>query len=269
MRLKAWLNLNKGIFTERDLKYLMRDVFLDCRSTGLEENVVMLRRQRQRLEEIKKLYLTQMPLPYILGKEEFFGIEFKVNCQVLIPRKETELIVEEAIKIAQNSASRYILDLCCGCANISVSIKKFFYGSPIVFAADISLGALMAAQENIKVYDRDIKLVRSDLFEGIKFDQFDLIVANPPYVESGGISGPLRYEPRVALDGGADGLCLISRILDQAYLYLRKNSFLIMEIGYNQKEAIRGLVEQCRKYEIIKWIKDYDNNCRGIVLKRG
>jgi release factor glutamine methyltransferase len=206
-------------------------------------------------------------MAYILGKEDFFGFEFKVNPDVLIPRKETELIVEKALEVIEKDALRCVLDLCCGCGNISISLKKIFDDKINVFASDISLEALRVARRNAELHKADIKIINADLFSGLRWKFFDLIVSNPPYVENKYIKDSLKYEPRIALQANNNGLYYIEKILKEGHDYLKKDGYLIMEIGYNHKDYVSGLLKKLGIYEIIEWIKDYDGNWRGIVLK--
>ncbi|UCD15724.1 MAG: peptide chain release factor N(5)-glutamine methyltransferase [Candidatus Omnitrophota bacterium] len=266
MKLKGWLDSNRGVFSDSDLRFIIKNFFSDSPLSVLEDNTFLDEKRHNSLEKIKNLYLRKIPLAYILGKEEFYGLEFKVNFGVLIPRKETELVVEAALKIIEDNICQRILDLGCGCGNIAISIGKSSSRRLKICALDISSQALAAAQRNVKFYGSSIKLIQSDLFEEVKQRQFDLIVTNPPYVESKDIRGSLKYEPRIALDAG-DGLDLIKKILLQAPPYLRGEGYLIMEIGYNQRRAVNNLIKGSGRYKIINWIKDYDNNWRGVILK--
>ena len=178
-------------------------------------------------------------------------------------RTEIELLVEKALEIIEANKLNTVLDLCCGAGNIAIAVKKESPGGIKVFASDISLEALRVAKINAKKNKVKIDFIQSDLFTSLKGQFFDIIVSNPPYVEDENIRGSLDYEPRIALSGGADGLAVIKKILEQAHLYLKDKGFLIMEIGYKQKAAIVA-----DKYELIEWIKDYSGHCRGIILKK-
>ena len=161
-----------------------------------------------------------------------------------------------------------VLDLGCGSGNIAVSIKKI-YGSEVeVFSSDISLEALKIAKKNSALHGTDIAFINADLLSGFKRNSFELIVSNPPYVQSTLIEGSLRHEPRIALEADRDGLKFIKKILLTARSYLKNKGFIIIEIGYNQKEAVAKFVERLGFYEIKEWIKDYSGHWRGIILKR-
>ncbi len=208
-----------------------------------------------------------MPLAYLVGKEEFFGLEFDVNHSVLIPRPETEVITEKAMDLIKRNHLTYILDLCCGSANIAVTIKKMIKKNINVKAADLSSEAISIARKNIKKHGVDVKVIKSNLFEKFQGRQFDLIVSNPPYVAGKDIQGSIKYEPRLALYAGSEGLLVIKKILSQAYVYLRPGGFMVLESGHNQKMLINRFLEKIGKYEIIEWINDYGGNFRGIVLQ--
>lgn len=267
MKLRDWLNINKNLFWDNDLRYFIKNVF-PCNSSVVFEEAFLDDSVISRMDGMKEMYAKGVPLAYILGKEEFFGREFKVRPCVLIPRPETELIVEKAIEVIKNSSIRNILDLGCGCGNIGINIKKEFKERITVFAADISLDALELARENARCNSAEIKFINTDLFTGVKRGFFDLIVSNPPYVESEYIGGRLNYEPRAALDGGRDGLYVIRKILEDAPAYLEAQGYLIMEMGYAHRPIVDNLIDNLGVYEIIDWIKDYSGYWRGVVLRK-
>jgi release factor glutamine methyltransferase len=283
MKLKVWLKANRNIFFDNDLRFLIKTSLSKPLSSALEEEAFLNEEKLSSLEEIKRSYLKGFPLAYILGKEEFYGLEFKVSPAVLIPRKETELIVEKCIDVIRDNQCESILDLCCGCGNIAISIKKTvmdslscqdwipaFAGMTAeveVFAADISLEALDLARKNSEFHKTNIKFIHTDLFQSLGKKKFDLIVSNPPYVEDSNVAGSLEYEPRIAIAAGNDGLYFIKKILDQAHAYLREEGILVMEMGYNHKDAVEEMVESVGQYSILDWIKDYSGHWRGIVLK--
>lgn len=264
MKLKDWLEINRNVFCERDLRFLIRDCFPSyasevCGDFSLSSEIA------DDWETIKRQYMQGVPLAYLLEKEEFFGREFKVNPHVLIPRKETELVVEHAVNIIKKNNFSSLLDLCCGSGNIAVTLAK--ETGCAVTASDISNDALAVAVHNARRHQVDINFVCADLFSGFARNFFDVVVSNPPYVATEYIKGSLTYEPRISLDGGADGGYFLRQILGVTYNYLKKNGYLIMEIGYNQKDLVDMFVKDIDQYEIVDWIKDYDKNWRGVVLK--
>tara|TARA_B100000315_G_C14583035_1_gene591514 strand:+ start:3063 stop:3875 length:813 start_codon:yes stop_codon:yes gene_type:complete len=268
MKLQHWLSINRNYFSDTDMRYLLKNIFNLKSSSLMSTDKFLTNKQLASLDTVKKLYIEGMPLAYILGKEDFFGFELKISRDVLIPRKETELIAEEAIRIIKENNLKYILDLCCGSGNIGLSIKKFLDKDIFLTGCDISTKALKIAALNNQIHNAGIKYINSDLLSAFKKQVFDLIVANPPYVESRNIKGSLSYEPKLALEAGSDGLFFIRKILKQAHLYLKDSGFLIMEIGYRHKDPVRELIDSFGNYNTVGWIKDYSQHFRGVVIKK-
>ncbi|MFH0790913.1 MAG: peptide chain release factor N(5)-glutamine methyltransferase [Candidatus Omnitrophota bacterium] len=248
-------------------------------SLYLNESMPLARGKSQAVSLVLKRRIFGEPLQYILGKTEFMGLEFKVNKDVLIPRQETEILVETAINIVKllNCSTVKLLDLGTGSGCIAVSLAKFLQGVGIT-ANDISKSALKTARENAvlnNVADR-IEFVEGDLFDygqgqALSLPVYDLIVTNPPYIvteEIDNLQREVQYEPRIALDGGADGLCFYRRIIKEAPAYLKENGFLIMEMGFNQCDAIKNIFRKSGKFEIIEIVKDYSGIERVIVGKK-
>lgn len=212
-----------------------------------------------------------IPLQYITNTQEFMKMSFFVNDNVLIPQPDTEILVEETIKIAKNIKKPTILDLCTGSGAIAVSLKKYLQDS-IVYASDISPKALEVAKRNAKNNNVEVNFFESDLFENLPNIKFDIIVSNPPYIKKDVIKTldkEVQNEPRLALDGGIDGLDFYRKIVNDGYHYLKYNSYLCLEIGYNQKEEVMEIIKNERKYINTYCLKDlYDNN-RVIVTRVG
>lgn len=268
MKLKNWLKVNRSFFGDSDLRFLIKNVFNVSSSEALSSDIYIDLQKLQYLNEIKELCTSGMPIAYILGKEEFFGLEFKVNRNVLIPRPETELIVEKAINIVNGNNLKSVLDLGCGSGNIAISIKRGVSQDVSVFASDVSFSAVEVAQDNAECNNTDIRLINTDLLDTFKLESFDLVVSNPPYVEEANIKGSLLFEPRVALDAGESGLYFIDKILKQVKDYLKSNGYFIMEMGYKHRELVDNFIHNIDSYEIIEWIKDYSDYFRGVVLKK-
>lgn len=198
------------------------------------------------------------PLQYILGKWEFMGLEFAVNESTLIPRQDTEILVEAAMKELRDGMS--ILDLCTGTGCILISLLKYSNDCRGV-GTDLSEGAVRLAGENAaRILDdrTDVTFCHGDLYTGS--DLFDIIVSNPPYIPTDVIPtlSPevCEYEPYMALDGGADGLDLIKRIIDGASDHLIPGGYIFLEIGYDQGEAVRSLLDEAG-FDDIRIIRDY------------
>ena len=212
-----------------------------------------------------------IPLQYITNTQEFMKMSFFVNDNVLIPQPDTEILVEETIKIAKNIKKPTILDLCTGSGAIAVSLKKYLQDS-IVYASDISPKALEVAKRNAKNNNVEVNFFESDLFENLPNIKFDIIVSNPPYIKKDVIKTldkEVQNEPKLALDGGIDGLDFYRKIINDGYHYLKYNSYLCLEIGYDQKEEVMEIIKNERKYINTYCLKDlYDNN-RVIVTRVG
>ena len=179
-----------------------------------------------------------VPLQHITHSQEFMKMNFYVNEDVLIPRPDTEILVEEVIKIAKNIDRPKILDLCTGSGAIAISIEKNLANAE-VFAVDISEKALEVARKNANRLEANIKFIKSNLFNNLKKMKFDIIVSNPPYIKKEDIkllSSEVQREPEIALDGGSDGLEFYRKITKQAIEYLKFKSYLCFEIGYDQKK---------------------------------
>lgn len=267
MKLEDWLKIEGLDFKDRDLRFLIKSLFeIDYPSAWIS-GIGLGQFEIKLLSGIKQAYSKGIPLAYILGKEDFFGFEFKINRDVLIPRPETELLVEQAVHIINNNGLVDILDLCCGCSNIAISIEKAVKNNLSVFASDISVKALELSLVNITGYKSNVRLVNSDLLTAFKKKSFDLIISNPPYVETENIKDGLVFEPRLALDGGQDGLNIIREILRLGHKYLNKKGYLILEFGCNHKEIVDNFINKMGLYEKIKWIKDYFGHHRGVILR--
>lgn len=227
--------------------------------------------------------LRREPLQYILGSTEFYGLEFLVTPDVLIPRPETELLVEEAIKLLTVNGSRFtILDLCTGSGCIAIAIAKnlrlisgrSLMGSKI-YAIDISAKALNVARENArrhKVEDR-INFIQGDLFGPfmVQDSWFNLIVSNPPYIPSHEIDHlqpeVSSYEPRKSLDGGPDGLRYIEKIIEEAPTYLSSGGSLLLEIGHDQRDRLLKMMEEKGVYQRPEFIKDHAGIDRVVKVR--
>lgn len=210
-----------------------------------------------------------VPLQHITHRQEFMKMDFFVDENVLIPRPDTEILVEEVIKIAQKYNSPRILDLCTGSGAIAISLKKFVPNADIT-AVDISEKALEIAKRNADKLEAKINFVKSDLFDKLDNKKFDIIVSNPPYIRKDEIkklSEEVQKEPKIALDGGEDGLDFYRIITEQAINYLKTGSFLCFEIGYNQKNDVIKIIEDEQNYKNTYCKKDLYGNNRIIITQ--
>ena len=219
------------------------------------------------------------PIAYLVGKTEFYSLELNVTPDCMIPRPETELLVERAIEFLRTRpGTQFVCDLCTGCGCIAVAIAKNFSNARIV-ATDICDAALAVAAANVEKHrlkDR-ITLLCGDLFDpiisGLDVDKFDLIACNPPYVSTAEYEkldkNVKNYEPKVALFAGVDGLDIYRRVIEKADQFLKPNAALILEIGYAQGPAVRELLERSGAFPEIRIEKDlHDNDRIAIAIKR-
>ena len=210
-----------------------------------------------------------VPLQHITHTQEFMKLDFYVDENVLIPRPDTEILVEEVIKIAQKIDKPKILDLCTGSGAIAISIAKKVQNAE-VYAVDISEKALKVAEKNAHRLETNVKFIKSDLFKTLEKMKFDIIVSNPPYVKKEDIqflSNEVQKEPQIALDGGYDGLEFYRKITKQAIEYLKFGSFLCFEIGFDQKIDVIEIIEKQGHYNGTYCKKDLCGNDRIIVTQ--
>jgi protein-(glutamine-N5) methyltransferase, release factor-specific len=218
------------------------------------------------LNEYVKKRLGHMPIQYILNKAYFCGLPLYVNENVLIPRFDTEVLVEEVLKISKKDKSKRILDICTGSGAIAIALKKLG-GFERVDALDISDNALEVAKRNAKELNLDINFLKSDMFSSLTCEnKYDIIVSNPPYIQSDVVdtleSEVKDFEPRLALDGDADGMKFYKIIAKNYETYLADNGVLALEIGYDEADDIRALFEG--KNVVIK--KDLANLDRVAII---
>jgi release factor glutamine methyltransferase len=218
------------------------------------------------------------PIGHLVGKTEFYSLELGISPDCLIPRPETELLVERAIEFLRTrQGTQNILDLCTGCGCIAIAIAKNHPNVKII-ATDISDAALSIAAQNVNKYKLEdkITLLAGDLFEPIirqiDWSAFDLIVCNPPYVSEPEFEKLAKnvkdYEPRLALHGGADGLDVYRRIIAEVDKFLKPDAALLLEIGYAQGPAVRELLEQKGLFTSVSIEKDLSNNDRIAIAKK-
>lgn len=259
---EAELLFSEVLGCDRAALYLDKDRFLDQDKLAFISSVLKRRIKGE-------------PIQYILGEAEFMGLKLKVNPDVLIPRPETEILVETALKFARRSASPparrlRLLDLGTGSGCIAISLSKYPADLEID-ASDISARALEIAQENSRLNSARINFIQSDLFDSLSHKDYDIIISNPPYIEDGQISGlqpELQFEPRIALSAGADGLHLYRRIIRGAAGYLKNNGLLMMEIGFGQRNGLEKIFSDSGEFGIIEVVKDYNNIDRVVVARK-
>lgn len=210
------------------------------------------------------------PIAYILGKREFYGLAFKVTSDTLIPRPDTETLVEAALERIPQDQPYRILDLGTGTGAIAIAIAKHRPVSQVT-AVDASSAALAVAQENARSLSTDnVKFVLSDWFDALQSQTYDVIVSNPPYVAQDDVhlkQGDLRFEPISALAAGTDGLDCIRQMIKQAAQYLEPHGWLMLEHGYDQAEKVTNLMKAAG-YSAISSVADLPGVYRVTLCQR-
>lgn len=246
---------------EKYLNYKKIDIFLNSKKE-IEKEI------EEKILKDYKLYENGMPLQYIIGKWNFYGRDFYVGENVLIPRYETEILIENILKISNHEKISKILEIGIGTGIISITLGSEIKNTEIL-GVDISDEALKLANKNRELHNMDnIKFIKSDLYEKVE-GKFDLIVSNPPYInreDMKKLDKKLSYEPELALFGGEDGLDFYRDIIKDSNRYLNKGGYIAFEIGYDQRESIIDLLEK-NNFTEIKAIKDYNGFDRCIIGK--
>ena len=235
-----------------------------------DTDMLTLRQEVDYFKAIKKLK-QGIPLQHITNMQEFMKLNFYVSQDVLIPRPDTELLVEEVMAISKKIRAKKILDLCTGSGAIAVSLAKYIEDSQIT-ATDISEKALRVAKLNAKNNEVEDKItfLKSDLFKEIPKEKYDIIVSNPPYIrkeEIERLDREVKKEPHIALDGGEDGLDFYREIIHNSEEYLKFNGYLCLEIGYDQKIDVIEFIENEEKYKNTYSKKDLYGNDRIVITK--
>ena len=220
------------------------------------------------IDKINKIVderISGRPLWYCIGDTDFYGYTLNVDERVLIPRPETEILVENALKYIDKKST--VLDLCTGSGAIAISIKK--EKDAKVFAVDISQDALSLAIVNAKKNDADITFIQSDMFANLEGEKFDVIVSNPPYIKSEDIKTLQKevkdFEPILALDGGQDGYDFYRRIANEVKTYLNDNGVLLLECGEGQAQDIKDMLVGFKSVEIIKDYNQIDRIVKAVL----
>jgi release factor glutamine methyltransferase len=261
---------NKSILSAKlDSEILM------AKALGKKREYIILNNDKiikeQNLEYFKQLVqerATRKPIAYLLKKKSFWNSEFYVNKNTLIPRPDTEIILEQVLKFTKNKNYLNILDIGVGSGCILLSIlkeRKNFYGTGI----DISRNSLDICKMNAKklLLDRRVKFFKSDV-DKFAIGKYDLIVSNPPYISRCDLkyleNDVIKFEPKLALDGGLDGLSVIRKVIKKSSELLKKNGKFILEIGFDQKNKVIKLLNN-RGFYINSTVKDLANNDRCII----
>ncbi|MDB3974592.1 peptide chain release factor N(5)-glutamine methyltransferase [Candidatus Pelagibacter sp.] len=261
---------NKSILSAKlDSEILM------AKALGKKREYIILNNNKiikeQNLEYFKKLVherATRKPIAYLLNKKSFWNSEFNVNKNTLIPRPDTEIILEQILKFTKNKNYLNILDIGVGSGCILLSVlkeRKNFYGTGI----DISRNSLDICKMNAKklLLERRVKFFKSDV-DKFAIGKYDLVVSNPPYIKTSDLkyleSDVIKFEPKLALDGGLDGLSVIRKVIKKSSELLKKNGKFILEISFDQKNKVIKLLNN-KGFYINSTVKDLANNDRCII----
>lgn len=255
-----------------DAWYLLEHLLKQEKGSLINRAWFLLNRQEETGQELLEKYEkllekrgSHVPLQHITGEQEFMGLSFLINEKVLVPRQDTEILVEEAMKAAKPGME--VLDLCTGSGCILISLMKRRPGMKGM-ACDLSGEALQVAEENSRRQGVDIDFRHGDLFEAVT-GRFDLIVSNPPYIPTDEISHLMEevrlFDPVMALDGGEDGLYFYRNIVSDAPGYLKDGGWLMVEIGHDQGEAVAGLLKKAGfdRVEVCKDLAGLDRVVKG------
>ena len=267
----ALLSILRVFKIDRANLYLHMNDELCDKDKEIKEYLDIIEKRKQRI-----------PLQHIFGVCDFYGYEFNVNENVLVPRMDTEILVSRAIDVAsdmwtermsglhKNEPIR-ILDMCTGSGCIAISLFKELEGSSIncsVDAVDVSKAAIDTALENAYKNNAKINFILSDLFEYVNGDKYDIIVSNPPYIRTEDIKEleeeVKSHDPMLALDGSEDGLKFYRKITDEAQNHLKSGGYLIYEIGHDQDKDVKEIMIK-NDFKEIEIIKDLAGLCRVVV----
>jgi len=236
-------------------------------------------KETNRFKDFIRRRAAREPFAYIIGRKQFWSLDFRVNSEVMAPRPETEVLIECLLKIVRENYGEKnlrILDMGTGSGNIAITAARELPQCKVT-AVDLSAGALAVANENIRAYDLSdrIQAVQGDLFSSFRVEdagRFDFILSNPPYIRSeeiGKLMPEVRdYEPRCALDAGITGLGFYERIIPLGHSLIREGGFIIFEIGMDQAEAITRTIETHGGYETPCIRQDYSGRDRVLSARR-
>ena len=244
---------------------------IDRNEIILKQKEKIKEEQLQQYELLIKKIIDGVPLQYITRNQEFYGLNFYVNENVLIPQPDTEILVEEVIKIIKEKGFNRIIDMCSGSGCIGISIAQNIDFVQLTML-DIDRLALEVSKINSEklLPNKKINFIESDMFEELE-EEFDVIVSNPPYIETSTIktlSKQVQNEPILALDGGEDGLEYYKILIDESHKYLSDEGYLCMEIGYNQKNEVIELLKENGNYINIYSKQYLSGNDRIVIAQR-
>ncbi len=256
--------LENGIDEIAESEWIV-SIALGIKRDQVNEETLVSPKNIDKINKIVAERILGRPLWYCIGDTDFYGYTINVDERVLIPRPETEILVENALKIINNNSD--VLDLCTGSGAIAIAIQK--EKNAKVFAVDISQDAINLAKENATKNNADITFIQSDLFANLYGQKFDVIISNPPYIKSEDISLLQKevkdFEPILALDGGTDGLDFYRRIANEVKEYLNQNGVVLLECGQGQAQEIEKIFVGFKSVEIIKDYSQIDRIVKAVL----
>ena len=282
MTLKELLTKGEDLLTQAGKdspRYDARALYMFL--TGLDNTGLIMAQREDVAQNIQARYLSLIqerasgiPLQHITGHQGFMDLDLKVGPEVLIPRPETELLVEEALRVlreeydAADAPAPEVLDICTGSGAIGLSVKKHFPKAQVTLS-DISDGALQTAEANAELNGLKVTILKSDMFKALEGRIFHMILCNPPYItdrEIETLTEEVReHEPMIALSGGADGLDFYRILAEEAPKHLNRDGRLMMEIGYDQGETVPALMRNLGDTRVLKDLNGLD---RVVIVHR-
>lgn len=268
---KKYLENSSDLSWDIDAKVLLMFVLNIDKVTLLTSDDEISEDNYNKYLELLKRRANFEPVAYITNDAEFMSLPFYVDSSVLIPRGDTEILVEECISLIKRYSLKSMLDMCTGTGAIAISTVH--YTNILATATDISQKCIDIARKNATInnVDNRIKFVLSDLFENINGEKFDIIASNPPYIGSDEMETLMNdvkdYEPHLALTDNKDGLTFYEKITKEAYNHLNDNGFLIFEIGYAQKEAVTEILLK-NNFKNVKDLKDLNGHDRVLYAQK-
>ena len=276
MNIQELIHHGSRILKKNDvISYLLDSEILMSKAIQRDRGYIMLNLNKKVDKKISNYFKnliiqrsTHKPIAYILGKKSFWNYEFNISSDVLIPRPDTEIVVEKVLEITKNKSKQKILDIGTGSGCILLTIlkeKKNFYGTGM----DISKKCIDITRINaikLGVYDR-LKLIKSDI-DNFNYGKYDLIISNPPYIKKTDLKylekDVVDFEPILALNGGLEGLSEIRKVINKASKLIKTRGKLVLEIAFNQKYEIKKILNE-KGFYINRVAKDYADNDRCIV----
>ncbi len=253
-----------GIIEQSEAEWIV-SISLNIERSALSSDKIVSPKDQDKINKIVDERISGRPLWYCIGDTDFYGYTIKVDERVLIPRPETELLVENALKHVNSDTT--VLDLCTGSGAIAIAVQK--ERGATVTAVDVSSDALYVAKTNAELNGANIEFIESDMFKNLLDRKFDVIISNPPYIKTQDIlslqSEVKDFEPTIALDGGVDGYKFYKEIAENAIMHLNDHGVLILECGIGQAECIKSMLNGFSSVEVIK---DYENIDRIVKAVR-